>query len=1441
MPQKESQQKRVEERKLDELITNKMHKLNSEMEIQNCEGYDNLPKADEGGYLNAVVSFEQNVLPSENYCSFTFDEKSVRKSKYSKGSVHTDDRSEEANCGSNALHGGVNKTGYREKGENVRVSEKKKDTQSGLPVELNLKKKKEECSDRLNNTNVTTNLNVKSGREEENSNKHFISPKVNNELSIPDLRKKNKEIITKFENYSITSRKQNNFPHKEKNKNTNFAYKKWKYIDESKKSISEDIKIEKYFIQQSDTDFKVQRKVDSIEHVLGEAERKEASIAMQKTNSLKRGSPNGGGKVGVRDPLRRAHREDVQSEDVQNEDVHNGDLRNEDLHNEDLHNEDLHKEDLRNEDLRNRSANSGLFSSDFSSQSSCLSDTEGQVCKNVKVFGQDTERMGNKWGLTLTDKGGTEKEDISVSQHRNIVQSIKRKESKVSSANSSEGLENIKIYDDSEIDEVKESELESFWLNKEMSSILSRNRFDSDKFSDEFSEDKIIWKKEDSNILRTITSRQWTPKRGGGNKKQSDKNIELKIKKCQSDIINCGKMANNSFVRRNSFSHVVMGKNTFREEEDTSTRYSTQKNKGKKENIDMASRMEMVKEKLSRSNNNIDIDSMNYEGFDMYKVDFERLGLNVDCLEKEEKYILMLYISEKKLELVSKEREAFKREYNNTRIFGLNEKNKKNLSDNNYNPTSSSEYGYIMEDETNCKKSNTLTGKQHFEMDNMRRKKVILMEEGNHIFNASIENANIKESPTFGMSSSPYVLRSKPNGERNSFSILNSDTPFVLTGKKQLEKNLLRSSNDNDKLPQKGLFFEFYRSLLTQHQVENEHSNSYVNEKALLEKILKCFIYTFLRDESVNPFLDNCEDINKINRREETYFRNRSCSELMCNQFFLNAFGKEERMGDDQTNINSEMVKRMVSKCMLNDNLVNKMKEMRMINQLLNEEVRTYSIKVACMDMYIDVEAHFIEDAERVVVGKDVGLFYIQTVNGNYKYNYYINEKEGNVGNRNDESVWDYLYGYFSDIYSWYSDGVQSGGETPLKKLSLEKTSSQDDEGSSSKDFSSSKRLSRNYIKRKEQNRRTSRTGLQSYEEQGKMFQGDNSPGERQPSRDKDTYPLPVEENEETGKSREKNFKEVDRELFNVSNNKFITGKIEDETILSNSTKIGDGPMGSNLSSVDNSVLDGSNRVRTRNSNDLENHTWSNSMEKRMNGDASDGGSNTRVKSYMGDYSVQEINLLNEDNTGNVVIHNNGERGINSLLSSSQCSCAGIGDKLDNDVEAQLVSFQYRGCLTKEEMNTRINMHKSEKDSHNAFEKTCKKSHERTGGNKNAVGSYFAMHDSQGLVAIHIRDDMIENAIQAHFVMEKCKKYNSKMNNSYVHILSAKTKQYLAVNLENGKFVFTKKYDDLVYTDHISSKKHKVCTYFKLQPISDMMKNTLVDDIVHAVADVMMN
>ncbi|SBT82347.1 conserved Plasmodium protein, unknown function [Plasmodium ovale] len=1407
MSRKESQQKTAEERKFDELITNKMHKLNSEMEIQNCEGYDNLPKANEGECLNAVGSFEQNVLPAENYYSFTFDEKSVRKSKYSKGNVHTDDRSEEANCGSNALYGGVSKTGYREKGENVRV---------------------------LNNTYVSTNLNVKSGREEENSNKHFISPKVNNELSIPDLRKKNKEIIKKFENYSITSRKQNNFPHKEKNKNTNFAYKKWKYIDESKKSISEDIKIEKYFIQQSDTDFKVQRKVDSIEHVLGEAERKEASIAMQKMNSLKRGSTDGGGKVGVRDPLRRVH-----SEDVQSEDVHNGDLRNEDLRNENVH----------NEDLRNRSANSGLFSSDFSSQSSCLSDTEEQVCKNVKVIDQDTERMGNKWGVTLTDKGGTEKEDISVNQHISIVQSIKRKESKVSSANSSEGLENIKIYDDSEIDEVKESELESFWLNKEMSSILSRNRFDSDKFSDEFSEDKIIWKKEDSNILVTLTSRQWTPKRGEENKKQRDENIELKIKKCQSDIINCAKMENNPFVRRNSFNHVVVGKNASREEEeeeeeeDTSTRYSTQKNKGKKENIDMASRMEMVKEKLSRANNNIDIDSMNYEGFDMYKVDFERLGLNVDCLEKEEKYILMLYISEKKLELVRKERETFRRAYDNTRSFGLNKTNEKNLSGNNFNPTSSSEYGYIMEDETNCENRNTLTGKQHFEIDNMRRKKVIRMEKGNHIFNASIENANIEESPTFGMSSSPHVPGSKTNGERNySFSVLNSDTPFVLTGKKQLEKNLLRSSNDNGKLPQKGLFFEFYRSLLTQHQVENEHSNSYVNEKALMEKILKCFIYTFLRDDSVNPFLANCEDNKKINRREETYFRNHSCTELMCNQFSLNDISKEERMGDNQMNISSEMVKRMVSKFMLNDNLVNKMKEMSMINQLLNEEVRTYSIKVACMDMYIDVEAHFIEDAERVVVGKDIGLFYIQTVNGSYKYNYYINEKEGNVGDRNDGSVWDYLYGYFSDIYSWYNDGGQPGGDTPLKKLSLEKISSQDDEGSSSKDFSSSKRLSRNYIKRKEQNSKTTGTPLQSYEERGKKLQGDNPPGERQPGRDKDTYPLPDEGNEETGKSREKNFNNVDGELCNVSNNKFITGKVEDETILSNSTKIGDGPMGSNLSSVDNSVLDGSNRIRTRNSNDLENHTWSNSMEKRMNDDASDEGSNTLVKSHMGDNSLQGINLLNEDSTGNVAIHNNGERGINSLLSNSQCSCASIGEKLDNDVEAQLVSFQYRGCLTKEEMDTRINMHKSEKDNHNnTFEKTCKKTHERTGGTKNAVGSYFAMHDSQGLVAIHIRDDTIENTIHAHFVMEKCKKYNSQMNNSYVHILSAKTKQYLAVNLENGKFVFTKKYDDLFYTDHISSKKHKLCTYFQLQPISDMMKNTLVDDIVHAVADVMMN
>lgn len=57
----------------------------------------------------------------------------------------------------------------------------------------------------------------------------------------------------------------------------------------------------------------------------------------------------------------------------------------------------------------------------------------------------------------------------------------------------------------------------------------------------------------------------------------------------------------------------------------------------------------------------------------------KKIGLNVSNLEKEEKYILLLYISEKKLEYVWNEREAFKRAHSNIKNFQVNQNKMREL------------------------------------------------------------------------------------------------------------------------------------------------------------------------------------------------------------------------------------------------------------------------------------------------------------------------------------------------------------------------------------------------------------------------------------------------------------------------------------------------------------------------------------------------------------------------------------------------------------------------------------------------------------------------------------------------------------------------------------------------------------------------------------------
>ncbi|CRH02433.1 conserved Plasmodium protein, unknown function [Plasmodium relictum] len=1326
--------------------------------------------------------------------------------------------------------------------ENIKkdqIIEKANSARNDYLYNLNLKNKKkkknEDYSGNSSEIYVNNNLDVKNNYDIEKNTKNtqkenitecFKSYKINNELNTLNLREKNSEIKESSEKFSKNAIKQKIY-------NSNkLKYNKKKLLQSNiintndlQKKSSEEIMIQKIFINESDTNDKVQKKIHRIEHNMEEKENETANNDMKVKRKI----------------ISEKENEKLDFE-IELSSVDSSILTN------DFTKEEREKnvKNLIHENKYRIDENHGII-----------------ISKSEK---DDIEKFNFICNFSNENDSNTQKRELNksvvlINEELKNDDSIKSKELKKVNSNYSKELIDIKIYDDSEIDEIKNNDLELFWNNKEVSTILKESQYDSHKNSDEGNEETVIWNSENYNTIEISNNKFSSYK----------KKKKTQVKRCKSDSTNYKRKNDITFERKNTINDIIERGNLKKSENNNRNIYipnvNNNKNcvnKEKKEDINIESKLDVIKSKLAL-NNNIDIDSVNFESFDIYQIDFEKLGLNVDNLDKEEKYILLLYISEKKLEFVWNEREAFKRAHSNIKNFQANQ-NKIREMKNAYSKNSlfnENKENDNFNNKKGDKNNNRPTDTQYFKINSVFNKKEFGNEKNKKIYELLSENTNENEFIKFSTSQSSDISMYKSTNKQKNYHA--SRTNHLLN------ENSSSEIRNNDNLPKYGFFFEFYSKLLKKYKVLNKTDNA-SNVKVLLEKFLKCCIYLFFQDEYIDNFLKYYEDIKKAETKEEIIFKNFLCAEYMCNKF-QDIYNTEERTNNEEIMLLSSYYSEMreiVSKFILNDNLVSKIRQIQIINKILKDEVRTYAIKVANHDIYFDVEPHFIEESEKVIVGKDIGFFNISILDKNYKYNYYVYEKETKLEHKN--SFWRYFYGYFNDLFYWYQDKNENGfpehekGESGNKDISSSKRFSRNFmklNGSKEENNDSSEHNmeNKNFLKKDEENKSTlkmekkennslnneeSKENLKKEEREDNLLNNnesnkgnlkkyekkDNTLNNDDENRDtlkneekKDNYINNDEKNKESSinEMKEINLLKIEENSENIhleskgesinliENKKILSNISKDKTILSNSTKIEDCLMESNLSSIDNFISENSSDIKLDDICYSDNKNMNNFLHKEVK--CNEDNNNTFNKNYI-DTSKNNSSIKNDDNKK--FLNNFDCKNKNSLNGNHN-----ITEKKNikhKNMLAHLVAFQYRGSLPKDEIND--------------FNKINK--------NKNIIGSYFSSYLNDSLVAIHIKNESIQNFLNTHFIIERCRKYNKDIKKSYVHILNSNTKQYLAVNLENKKIMFTNNYNDISYIDEFDVE-NKISTYFELQSISDMMKNILIEDIIQSVANIMLN
>ncbi|KMZ97159.1 hypothetical protein PVNG_00186 [Plasmodium vivax North Korean] len=1103
--------------------------------------------------------------------------------------------------------------------------------------------------------------------------------------------------------------------------------------------------IQKIFIQQSDTDDIVQKKVNSIEHILEETERKNMNNSLKRISSFKTGKE-------------REIENATTGQSVGGATIEGQQLRMQQFGTTSFSTFSSLEEQPGEEPDIGSANKVGLLRKNRNKQSSGVlydhmeEKKDGENTPISRAIADEAQKEVKK----KINKMESYHTQSSEHCHADHVEGINK--SGGTSSDSSDELADIKIYDDSEMEEAKESELEPFWLNREVSSLLNKSKLYSAKYSDQFHSSAAgLSGGNYINGSPLPTSEEYSP---GGTTRR--KIISPKMKRYESDIISPVKVKAINFEKRNTADNIGMKERFFileEHDEGGTSRTSNQREKEgapigkytlrrngtmndieKKESMeDMGKKVDAIKKKLALINDT-DVDRIHFEHFDMYQIDFDKLGLKVDNLEKEEKYILMLYMSEKKLEYLRGERGAHKMVHVSSKAVPSN-------------------CGKRVDDE--------------------------------------------KSAP----------VRKSPSGVRSGVSMGSGGSAGSECGFLQL-----------------GLFVELYHRLAKQQSVASKggdkkqpsqpsHPPAH-NEKVLLKKVLANFIHLFLEDECLDKLVKNYEDMKQARGKEDVERENSKCLHFICSSLLqdissCHSCGEGNPLEANTSEVFYKIAKEIGSKFLCNDKVMGKIKQVQIINNMLREEVKTYSIKVACMDKFLDIEPHFIEEAEKVVLGKDIGFFQMNTLNRNYSYNYHTHERKIKVLQQNSNPLWNFFYGYFNDIYNWYSERTE-GDFAPQGQV---------ENAELNKDMTSSKRVSRNFIKYKGESTRVEEDPL------GKDHKGVDAEqvpphhNGTDPTSNKMVPPPPIEgksdkernqshpgstsphvvEDEQTEQQKDLNENKTDAEMesFNIIQKKKYLANVNsvEGTILSNSTKIGECPLESNSSSVDNLIsADYNNLGNSRGIDDLD--PLEGDLLHVVENGAAPGGES--VDDAWGSHLADRMgaNPPVEPQTEPIPSeHKKKQKGVQK----------------EDAQEAHLVSFQYKGSLPKGEINQVSKMGRDK--------------------NINIIGCYLSAANDEHLIAVQMKNEKIENVPGAHFLVERCNKYNKEVNNSFVHILNSRTKRYLAVDLQNGKFLFTSKYDDAFFTDE-RNVEHRVCTYFQLQSVSDLMKSVIVEDLVESLADV---
>ncbi|SCM26079.1 conserved Plasmodium protein, unknown function [Plasmodium chabaudi chabaudi] len=1283
-----------------------------------------------------------------------------------------------------------------------------------------------------NNNDEGKNTNFSKKKKKENLHEKYISSKINSELSILDLRKKNTEIKTKFEKLSMNSqKKQSNLNIRKKQNKTGFHKNTNNHTVNllQKKIDDEEIMIQRIVLQQSDTDDVVQKKVHTIENDIEEAEKKNINTSPQ------------------------------------NKDIH----KNTSFY----HSENSKDSSVKLEPHEKNNSSVSNLQKQYSVN--CLTPFEGsEISENMnkmdnkinelhcyteenynetKVLNDDTVIQNYDTRIkeemyTPGIKDDQIKEDILINN-----KILNEKNTKNNNSKMSEDLMNIKIYDDSEIDETKENELEPFWLNKEMSTSFNTLKTNiNDKLLNVKNPNKIMWTREDYKDGLFVL----------------DRDNLLNMKKSESDnIANHEKIKNNisqlfkksitfdtpnrnsngkevlSVIPTLSYDHPPQRAKSFKDinfyealdGESACDSCTTQSTDDEKEKIDIKKKIKIIKQKLLHNNNDItSIENIKVENFDIYNIDFKKIGLNTSNLNTEEKYILMLYISEQQMKLALQETQQSANGYRNNQTIGMNREG-------NNGAYSLSENAIQVADLEGSNWKPNYPGRNEKNTDNFKLNMIRLKNNSISFYDQNMdnkinENKNNKHrlsdfnTSYYTYNFSPYKL----NDDDKIYSIaknMNARNSYI-------ENELLKLHDPNYKEQPHFSFFQklYIEFLINEYKIKEKEDatilddspicrkNYDIYDHSFMDNLLKSFVEIFIQDEGVDELLSIYEDTIWDREKGIEEAKIDACAEYICRMFFENSSNKNLEKRKDYNNEQNifstqfyTLLKYIANKIVINGNIINKVKEIQILNKILNEEVKIYCIKVAYMeDLFLDVEPHFIDEFDKVIIGKNVGFFNMHIINSEYNYNYYINENDLNALNndQNNSSVWNYVYGYFNDIYNWYNEKNEHKSNQMKNKDSIDL---KDNINVKDKDASnSSKTLSRDYIKNANK--------LHSSRNNNNIFKNEES---QLISNSEHIYDKSNDSSKKKKKTKgqEKDFpKNVEIEPSNnlIEKKTSTQNKNEEHDMLSNSTNIGEYLMDSNMSSINNYISENSNKIKIQSTSNLSNtNSFNNNPdEKTMDGQAKINNNNYTDdihKEYPSNFvEIEKHNFINADEKNNPrKININFKQTNHEDLKKANQFIKMSNNKFEKN-QTSLVTFQYKGTLPKGSINKLL------------LDK-----------NSNIKGNYFCISDDK-LIVTHSKNDKIENFLDSHFIIEKCMKYNKEINHLYVHIFNLKNKKYLAVDLESNTIVFTSKYDDQFYYDQHNAR-HRISTYFHLQSIADIMKKMITDDIIHIISNIVLS